>query len=88
LRPKIFVISIKNFTKIALHLQNENLILNFQFLISMASFIIEGGHKLSGEIVPQGAKDGAEILVPANEEMIIRIEDGEQKIYMRLPMGY
>jgi 16S rRNA processing protein RimM len=33
------------------------------------------------------AKDGAEILVPANEEMITRIEDEEQKIYLRLPDG-
>ena len=25
----------------------------------MSSFVIEGGHKLSGEIIPQGAKNEA-----------------------------
>ena len=42
----------------------------------MASFIIEGGHQLHGEITPQGAKNEALEVITAilltNEPVIIR----------------
>ena len=46
----------------------------------MSSFVIEGGHKLSGEVTPQGAKNEAlqilsSVLLTAGEVEIENIPD-------------
>ena len=50
----------------------------------MSSFVVEGGHKLSGSITPQGAKNEALQIISAvlltKEEVTVHLLGGDLKI--------
>ena len=45
----------------------------------MATFVIEGGHKLNGSITPQGAKNEAYVPLPDNRSIPVTLMGGASK---------